>query len=57
LSDLLRWLDCGGWCYWHTAPKHPRVIENMALSTLKAAIRCGVLRPAIERNPDLSLPF
>ena len=45
------WIDGGKWCYWGNVPKHPSVVSNFSLTTIRGAVRIGHLRPAIKREP------
>lgn len=52
VQELVTWLSIGGWVYWMSdgKPKHPRVIENMSLATLRGAIARGRLFEAVRRK-------
>ncbi len=52
LGDLAFLLDQGDWIYIRDRPKHPRVIENMSIVTLKMLISKKVLRKAILNKED-----
>ncbi len=52
LGDLAFLLDQGDWIYIRDRPKHPRVIENMSIITLKMLISKKVLRKAILNKED-----
>ena len=38
LQALVSWLETGGWVYLYGTPKHPRVMENMTLFTLRTGL-------------------
>ncbi|MBE3145213.1 MAG: hypothetical protein IMZ61_15045, partial [Planctomycetes bacterium] len=35
IADLCEWVFNDGWVYLHARPKHPTIIQNMMLRTLK----------------------
>lgn len=49
LAALEKAINDGRWLYWCNRVKHPQVIANMSLNTVRAALRYGRIFYA-ERN-------
>ncbi len=45
-AEAATWIENGKWCYWGSVPKHPSVVSNFSLTTIRGAVRTGHLRPA-----------
>lgn len=50
LHELLRAIEQGRWIYYAGSVKHPSVISNMSLATLRGAVKYGRLRWAMENT-------
>ena len=48
LNELIDLILYGSWVYWADRPKHPNVLANMTVSSLRAGIRAGVVFEAEE---------
>jgi len=56
IEELLALLELGRWVYWGSRPKHPSVIENISIATVKAALRAEMLYEAIQEQVTNALP-
>ena len=39
IGELAFWLSIGNWVYWRDRPKHPSILENQRLGTLRGLIK------------------
>ena len=51
IADLVFVLQNGIWVYWEDRPKHPSILWNMQLRTLRDAVARGILYVALEELP------
>ena len=52
IEDLLTELKAGNWVYLHKVPKHPSIILNMTLGTVRGFLHKGLISYAIRRQPN-----
>lgn len=47
IAELCEWVFNDGWVYLHGRPKHPSIIQNMMLRTLRILLDANMLTKAV----------
>lgn len=47
IAELCEWVFNDGWVYLHGRPKHPSIIQNMMLRTLRTLLGNAMLAKAV----------
>lgn len=47
IAELCEWVFNDGWVYLHGRPKHPTIIQNMMLRTLRTLLGNAMLAKAV----------